>query len=85
MLRCREVAERATAYVEGDMPRFARWSMRLHLLMCHHCRRFVNQLRRSAELLREQAGARRQDAGGVDEKQIGEIVDRSVSSQKPRD
>lgn len=85
MLRCSEVAERATIYLEGDMPRMARWAMRLHLLMCRHCRRFVHQLRSSAELFQAHAGARRQAAGGVDEQQVREIVDRTISSQDPHD
>ena len=85
MLRCSEVAERATLYLECDMPRMARWAMRLHLLMCRHCRRFVHQLRSSADLFQAHAGARRQVADGLDEKQVREIVERTISSQEPHE
>lgn len=45
MLSCREVTERSSRYVDAELGTMERLSMRLHLLMCVHCRRFVAQLR----------------------------------------
>ena len=45
MLRCKDVAERASRYVDGEMSWSQRLGMRLHLMMCLHCRRFMRQFR----------------------------------------
>lgn len=45
MLSCREVTRQADRYLEGGLTRGQRFAMRLHLMMCHHCRRYIRQLR----------------------------------------
>lgn len=45
MLTCREVTERASAYVDRELPLRSRLAMRLHLAMCVHCRRYFRQFR----------------------------------------
>ena len=46
MLKCKDVAAKADALVDGaPMTMRERFAMRMHLLMCHHCRRYVRQLR----------------------------------------
>jgi len=44
MLNCRQVTERASAMVDGELSSRERLSMRMHLLMCVHCRRFQRHL-----------------------------------------
>ena len=45
MLKCKEVVEKADALVDGTPLHWRdRVALRLHLLMCHHCRRYVRQL-----------------------------------------
>lgn len=51
MLSCREITELATAYTEGALSFTDRWSVRLHLAMCGHCRRYVKQLRLTVSAL----------------------------------
>lgn len=46
MLTCEQVTARATALLEDDLSFRERLSIRLHLAMCVHCRRFLRQLRR---------------------------------------
>ncbi len=56
MLNCRELVQETTAnpdILDGDRLRL---SVRLHLMMCRHCRRYVRQLRRLLALLRRQGG-----------------------------
>jgi len=46
MLKCKHVVEKADALVDGTpLTRRERFALRLHLMMCHHCRRYVRQLR----------------------------------------
>ncbi len=46
MLKCEHVVEKADALVDGaPLSKRERFALRLHLLICHHCRRYVRQLR----------------------------------------
>lgn len=45
MLKCREVVDDADQLINGDLNRRQRFAIGMHLLMCHHCRRYVRQLR----------------------------------------
>lgn len=45
MLKCREVVNSAGQYIDGEMNRRQRLAMKMHLLMCHHCRRYIRQQR----------------------------------------
>lgn len=45
MLSCRELTERASLIVDGALPAGERFGVRLHLLICPYCRRFLRQLR----------------------------------------
>jgi predicted anti-sigma-YlaC factor YlaD len=52
MLSCKEVAERASALIDGELGLFDRLQMRLHLAMCKGCGAFVDQLATTNELAR---------------------------------
>ena len=43
MLSCKQVATIASDYLDNSTP--LKWQMRLHLLMCANCRRFVRHLK----------------------------------------
>ncbi|BAP15085.1 hypothetical protein AS19_22340 [Alcanivorax sp. NBRC 101098] len=46
MLKCKDVVAKADALVDGtSLTMRERIALRMHLLMCHHCRRYVHQLR----------------------------------------
>ncbi|WP_348719586.1 zf-HC2 domain-containing protein [uncultured Alcanivorax sp.] len=46
MLKCKHVTEKADALVDGSaLSRRERLALRLHLMMCQNCRRYVRQLR----------------------------------------
>lgn len=55
MLTCRDLSEIATDYLEGDLGLRQRTAIQLHLLMCKHCRRYVDQLAKTVALLRASA------------------------------
>ncbi|MZR63476.1 zf-HC2 domain-containing protein [Alcanivorax sp. DP30] len=53
MLKCKDAVERADALVDGTPLSWReRFALRMHLLMCHHCRRYVHQLRALVTSLR---------------------------------
>lgn len=52
MLSCRELSETATDYLEGTLSLRQRASVKMHLLMCKHCRAYVDQLAKTVALLK---------------------------------
>ncbi len=52
MLNCRQVAERASTYVEHEGSFVERLQMGLHLLVCRACRQYVQQVALTRETLR---------------------------------
>lgn len=44
MLTCKEVCENATGLTERKTGLWHRLMLRLHLMMCRHCRNFLRQL-----------------------------------------
>lgn len=45
MLSCKELVRETTAAPSlEDLKRQQRWAIRLHTLMCRHCRRYLRQL-----------------------------------------
>lgn len=45
MLSCKDFNERSSAWLADELSWRERLSMRMHWLMCHHCRRWLRQLR----------------------------------------
>lgn len=58
MLMCRELAGIASDYIDGELSTGRVMSVKMHLLMCRHCRSFIGNLRASAELLRGHSSVR---------------------------
>jgi len=44
MLKCKQVARLASDYLDNS-DESINWKVRMHLLMCSHCRRFVRHLK----------------------------------------
>ena len=51
MLKCRDMVELVTGYLEGVLPPRLRLAARLHLLLCGPCRRYVGQIRETIRFL----------------------------------
>lgn len=45
MLTCKNVTEQASDYLEGPTTFGQRLSFRMHLFICKHCRRYIDQLK----------------------------------------
>ncbi len=44
MLNCKELSEQASDYIDKNLSFLERVQFRLHIMMCKHCHRFVEQL-----------------------------------------
>ena len=42
---CKDITERASDYLEQKMSRWDRFKFRLHIFICHDCRRFLQQFK----------------------------------------
>lgn len=59
MYSCRQVRDDASSLVDGELPWTRALAVRMHLLFCNSCRRFVRQLRLMVHTLgSRQTGAR---------------------------
>ena len=45
MLKCREVAEKSSDYLDGNLSRGQRVAFAFHLLICGNCREFIRHMR----------------------------------------
>ncbi len=52
MLKCQQIAEQASAYVDKEMGPLQRMRYRFHLVLCANCRRFVANFSRGIEMVR---------------------------------
>lgn len=50
MLRCSDIAERASALIDGEVRGWEAIQIRMHLAMCEGCRRFIRQMRTTRDL-----------------------------------
>lgn len=55
MLTCREVSHQADAYLDDELSFWKRMRIRLHLLMCNGCARFMGQMRITRSLVAAEA------------------------------
>jgi hypothetical protein len=51
VLKCRDMAELVTGYLENALPARTRAAARFHLWLCGSCRRYVEQMRRTIRFL----------------------------------
>lgn len=45
MLNCKQVATLASQYLDQEAPTPLKWKIRMHLMMCANCRRFMRHLK----------------------------------------
>lgn len=51
MMRCHEIAERASDLIDGNLSRSEAIRLRMHLLICKGCARFLRQMRTTKHLI----------------------------------
>lgn len=77
MLSCKDITENANKYLEKDLPFFVRLKVKMHLKMCIHCQRYVEQLQTTIQLL----GKMKQSAN-TDDATVDNIVNIIKTSDK---
>ncbi|MGK0392816.1 MAG: hypothetical protein AOY29_01495 [Alcanivorax borkumensis] len=77
MLKCKDVVAKADALVDGtSLTMRERIALRMHLLMCHHCRRYVHQLRVLVNTLPRETDR-------LDDAQTRDILEKLDTSRDP--
>lgn len=51
MLSCKELANIATDYLEGDTSLLIKLEIRMHLMICHNCRAYLRRLPQAIQLI----------------------------------
>jgi anti-sigma factor RsiW len=51
LLKCRDLAEVATPYLDGGLPPGTRLAARIHLRLCEACRHYLEQMRQTIRFL----------------------------------
>jgi len=76
---CRDLARIASDYIDGELGPMDRVSVKMHLLMCGHCRTFIGNLRASVDLMRMHSSQK------VDEELIEKIDEQVAESLRLKD
>ena len=79
MLMCKDLAEIASDYIDDELTGRQNLSVKMHLMMCRHCRTFIGNLRASTDLLKVHSSGR-----GNEEliRKIDERVAEALSARK---
>ena len=75
MLKCREITQRSSLYIDRELTFWPALQYRMHLAMCHRCRRFVRNFRHGIVMIR------RLHRVAVEQEQI-DAVNRRIQARK---
>lgn len=78
MLMCRDLAEIASDYIDGELNGPRSLSVKMHLMMCKDCRTFIGNLRASSNLLSAHS------SGKADEEFLRRIDERVAEALEDR-
>jgi len=78
MLMCRDLAEVASDYIDGELNGRQNLSVKMHLMMCKDCRTFIGNLRASSNLLSAHS------SGRADEEFLRRIDERVAKALEDR-
>lgn len=78
MLMCKGLAEIASDYIDGELTGRRNLSVKMHLMMCKHCRSFIGNLRASTDLMKAHSSNK------PDEEFIRRIDERVAEALKTR-
>lgn len=78
MLKCREVVNQASTYVDRELNWKQAMSMGMHLLLCRKCRRFIQYFRLSIQMLINRKTLSAEEAEAITSK----IINNALSNAK---
>lgn len=64
---CKKVAEQASLYRDGQLTMGQRVKMRVHLMMCHQCRKFMDQFEVTVGTIKKLGGSAKLSDQDVDD------------------
>ena len=79
MLKCKDIAEKSSAYVDNQLSLGGRLGVYLHLAICVHCRRFLRQLKLMV------LGSRNLPMGLIDDQEVESIYQHVKGHQQDKD
>lgn len=80
MLNCKQVASLASDYLDKNTNTGMNWKIRMHLMMCSHCRRFFRQLKITNTVTRSVLS----EASEKSEENVDELLRRIKESAKEK-
>ena len=81
MLMCRDLAEIASDYIDGELNGRQNLSVKMHLMMCKDCRTFIGNLRTSSALMSVHS-SRKADEEFI--RRVDERVTEALSAHKTK-
>ncbi len=85
MLSCKQLAQQhASDYIDENQSVSQRLQVRLHLLMCGHCRRFVKKLRMTKSVI-TQHGNVVESSESIDEESVKSIACDLIEAHQSED
>lgn len=78
MLRCRDVEQQASEYLDQELPPLLQLRFRMHLLICRNCWRYVQQLRLTVSSLKQLKLAPLSDTASLVEKMRLQVSEESA-------
>lgn len=67
MLNCKDITDLLTEYLEGQMSLADRMQVKMHLAMCGHCQRYVDQLKLTID-----------SCGGIPEPEVDDHLEQEL-------
>ncbi|NCT13345.1 MAG: zf-HC2 domain-containing protein [Rhodobacterales bacterium] len=84
MLSCKDVADRASALIDGELSTWDALQIRLHLAMCKGCGRFIEQMRLTDQLTARVADTGEQQQHEAEDGRFAEILSTLGKEQQRR-
>lgn len=80
MLMCKDLAGIASDYIDGELTGQQNLSVKMHVMMCKHCRTFIGNLRASTELMKAHSSGKPNEEFM---RRIDERVEEALKTWKP--
>lgn len=80
MLSCQDLSQKASEYLDGELPLRTRMQIRLHTFFCENCRRYLHQLRLAVGALALSADTEDDDRAGD---RILHLLSHAEASEQP--
>jgi len=82
MPSCKDITEHSSDYLDRNLPWWKRMGYWLHLVMCVHCRRYVDQLKLTIDAIGKSPDATTPD---ISPEEIQTIVEKMKHATKNKD